>query len=193
VLAYFVAFLLRAVRETASRSRAAPDLPPIADPQNIVNLLKFLLLCLIYIGPIFTIPLVPLGLLGLAAPGTVSPFNLRGMSGVLGRHAKDFVILWLLLLLWGAALVLALALLAVARILVGDWMPHLQGSSLTALEFVGLAVGSFVTAGLVSIFGLCLCRCVGMFGRHNANILTPARDAKQNPSPNPPGPLQSSV
>lgn len=192
VLSYAVAFLLRSIGETMSRSRTAPDLPPFFALRNSTDTLKLLALCVVYVGPIFTIPLLPLGLLALGSPGKVSPFDLRGMGRVLGRHAKDFVILWLLLLLWGAGGVLATALLAVARIILGDWIggwtadmpPTAQfNTAKLTVDFVGLAATTFVLAAIVCIFGLSLCRCIGIFGRHNANLLIPARDIPQESPP----------
>ena len=179
VLAYIVQFMLRAIAETVSRSRTAPDLPNFFSPRNFTDAARFVALCVLYIVPVFTIPLMPLGVLALASPGNVSCFDLRGMSRVLGRHAKDFVILWLLLLLWGAGMVLAIALLAVAYMTIGDLLPQLEGSPGQALHFVGVGLTSFVLAAIVCIFGLALCRCIGMFGRHNANLLYPARDVAE--------------
>jgi hypothetical protein len=126
---------------------------------------------------VLLLPLMPLGLLAVAAPLKFSPFNLLGMKRIVGRHAKDFVILWLLILLWLAGMMLAVLLLVAICIAVGGALPKATGQAEVAIHFVGVAVMTFALTVVACIFGLAMMRCIGMFGRHNSADLYPERVA----------------
>lgn len=176
-LSVLAGFWLQAVRETLSRSRTAPDLPSLWSLGNLGDTFKLLGLTAIYVAPVLLLPLMPLGLLAVAAPLKFSPFNLLGMKRIVGRHAKDFVILWLLILLWLAGMMLAVLLLVAICIAVGSALPKAAGQAEVAIHFVGAAVMAFALTVVACIFCLAMMRCIGMFGRHNSVDLYPERVA----------------
>jgi len=170
IFAYWLDFFLSAIAGTVARSDEAPGLPRFWSVDTLATGLKGLGVVIVYVLPVFTMPLLPLGLLLLSTPGKRRAFDLAGAVKTAWRHARDFTILWLLLLLWIAGMVLAIV---VANLLyrLRALIPPLEGASGIVVAMVPTAVAIAVIGVIVGIFGLAMFRCIGMFGRYNASAL----------------------
>ena len=187
---YFLEFLLSGVGRTLRLERKTPPLPPLLSGRNFLAALGGLAVVCLYVVPLVTLPLLPLAMLYLSTAGIGKALNLKATLGAALRHSGDFTTLWLMLLLWVAGLLLALAL-AVAAFVCMDNIPALviAGESVLA-NSVRMATWILVTAfksaivsTIVCIFGLTIARCIGLFGLMNAKGLFGTSITVQNPAP----------
>ncbi len=170
IFAYWLQYLLSVVNQTVMDFNEAPDLPDFWDLSNVVVGVKGLGVLAMYVLPLFTIPLLPVGLFRLAAPGRSNAFNLPQVIRTAWTQAKDFVILWLWLLLWCSVLIFAVAATeGLCRL--GDLLPSVEGYSAEVLKVTISAVGLAIVGAAACISGLAMFRCIGIFGRYNAAAL----------------------
>lgn len=169
VLSYWTDYLLSVVAEALVR----PPLPPEAPGGSTLGSLgtftagaQGLALLAVYVPLLVTIPLLPLALLRLASTSKGRAMNPAATARGAWRHAKAFVVLWLFLLMWLAAMALAV-LLVVALYGLSHYLPTLPGFAGRAIDVM---VSALLAAGLslvAAVFGVALARCIGAFGRCN--------------------------
>ena len=136
---------------------------------NIATGVKGLGVLALYVLPIFTVPLLPIGLLWVSGSGEKKSFSLVGAFKTMWRHPKDFVVLWLWLMVWSSAMALVIV---AAIVLFGltDMIPSVEGYSQTLLKTIITAVEVMIIGAVCCVFGLALFRCIGQFARHNAGV-----------------------
>jgi hypothetical protein len=173
VFSNWMAFLLSAAAPPPAHvnlPRKAPKAPHVASIDTLGAGLWGLAALAVYVGPLVTIPLLPMAMLMLSGPGRNQALNpLRGARAV-WRHLKGFVVLWMFLMMWLAGGVLAGVLVKVLYD-VRLSLPHVGGFAEGALRVMlaGFAAAAF---GVVAaIFGLAMFRCLCAFGKYNASAL----------------------
>ncbi len=173
-LGFCLSTLLLGAKETLMRSRKAPDVVEFFSPANPATAVVTVVVVAMYTLPLVTLPLLPVALLMLANGRASAAMSYRATARLAWRHAKDFTIMWLMLLLYLAGTALAVSLIflllrGVARI--GE-----VGGTTSAAVVMGMlkAVLVAILAGFIMcLSGLSLLRCIGLFGRHNAAAIFP--------------------
>ncbi|MFB3891968.1 MAG: hypothetical protein ACE15C_08085 [Phycisphaerae bacterium] len=170
VYCFWMRYLLNASSETLARSTRAPDAGGVWQFKSIVLGVKGLIVLVMYVVPLFTLPLLPLGMLFLSSPGKVRPMRLGAVVRTAWQRARDFTIMWLILLVWLAGAALAVAAFVVLYRLT-DLIPPIEGAAGTTLSMIVSAAATAVAGAIAGVFGLAVFRCIGLFGRHNAEEL----------------------
>ena len=181
VLSFWLEHFGNVVRTTLNRQDTPADLPIAFSPSNIGSGLRGLGLLITCVLPIVTIPLLPLG--ALVAAGAYGPNGELGPGKILRtvcRHAWDFVILWLILMVWLAVLCLSLAILAAVIHKVGPLIPSVPDHSGTIVIVVSRSIAIGLGAAILGLFGVVFARCIGLFGRYQ---LIARFGAKKTPQP----------
>jgi len=126
----------------------------------------------LYVVPIFTMPLLPLGLLSLSGPEKTGAFNPARVVRTAWRRARNYANLWLMLLMWAASLMLAIVVVRMTIHKAEGLLPLVEGTSRIQLSILLTAVEIALDAMFICVFGLAICRCIGLFGRQNAPLLS---------------------
>ena len=170
--AYCLQFFLSVINKTFLRSHKAPNLPASWGTKNIVTGLKGLVLLAVYVLPIFTLPLLPLTLLMLTAPGWKGMLKPAGAVRVMRKHAEDFMMLWLVLLLWFSGMVLAIVAVTIGLWKLTALIPSGDAHSMIVLSILLSAVAVAIVGAICCAFCLVIFRCIGLFGRrHSADFV----------------------
>ena len=171
-LGFLMQFFLSATSQTLTHSRTAPDMPPVFTLANLIVVGQIIAVSALYIAPILSLPLLPLGLLRLASPKLGHPLDIRGIFRIAWRNPKEFAILWLMMLLWAAGLGLSLAIIVMVSSPVDSLLPQAPpGSASEAiLSIVLWSVAMAALAIATCIFGLAIFRCIGQFGRYHVAL-----------------------
>ncbi len=167
VLSFWLEHFGNIVRTTMNRQDTPADLPIVFSLSNIGSGLRGLGLLITCVLPVVTIPLLPLGALVAAGAsgrnGELRPGKiLRTVCG----HAWDFVVLWLVLMVWLAGLFLSLAILAAVAHKVGQLIPSVPEHSEIIVTEVSRSIAIAVGASILGLFGVVFARCIGLFGRY---------------------------
>jgi len=171
ICGYWFEFFAKGVADAMYRPVSAPSLPRLRLLRTLGMGLKGLGMLLIYVAPIFTLPLLPLGMLALGTGRRRGMFNLTGGVAVVWNHTKDFAILWLLILMWLAAIALGVSLIAMVIYLLNQVIPDIGGSTEVAFSMMVSSVAAMMFGAVISVFGLAIFRSVGMFARYNPRTL----------------------
>jgi hypothetical protein len=174
LFAYATQFLCSAIGGTLLKQDYAPNPPSFWSLDNIAVGFKALGICALYIAPLFTVPLLPMSLLRLTRGKNSLIFNLPQAVGDISRHARDYAILWLWLLVWLAALSLAV----VVTLLVCTFIGRIEVSgeyAETSRQVIVLVVKTGLIAAAGCTCGLAMFRCIGLFGRENFGDLFPQK------------------
>ncbi len=126
----------------------------------------------VYVLPIITLPLLPLGLLAWGYGNDLRAFDLSWALKTAYRKPGELAKLWVFLLIWGAVGVIAVVL---AVMLSGFILVAALGTTKTATDsFMMMIVATFVmglfVGTLFHMFMMVLLRCVGTFGKHNQDV-----------------------
>jgi len=182
---YFLRFYLDCVISSLTGSDEAPDVPTF----DLRELLRTAVRAAGVVGawclPVVTIPLLPLGILALSFTSGAGALNPLPAVRAAAKRPAALAVLWGVLLIWGAALVVAtwgiwllIAALAAVAERQAAWF---TGAVLaTVIRFVG----AFVLSVVFHMFAAVLFRCIGIFGRHHPGmmaILTGAAGAAPRP------------
>lgn len=174
----FLRFYLDAVISSLEGVDQAPGVPEFNLREMFANGVKGLGVLFVYILPVLTIPLLPLGLLALAYSDDVRAYDVTWAVRAAMRKPVQLLILWPFLLLWLAVMFVASALLwtllaAVFAAVASDgYLSLLAG-------LVILAAGAAVIAAVGVMFITILFRCIGMLGRHNPELMEMLPDQPQ--------------
>ena len=170
---YFLRFYLDCVIGSLEGSDQAPNVPAFDLNDLFKTGIKGLGVLCVYILPIITIPLLPLGLLAWGYSDDMRMFDLRWAVRAAVKKPGKLVMLWLIIILWGVigtgvlVVVVFLAVMAIAAIL-GQLTQGLE------IFFVGMflwGVAGFFIGFVFHTFMAVEFRCIGMLGRHNRDLL----------------------
>ena len=183
IFACWLQFLLSCIGQTLLGCDKVPDVPRLCAGKNILTGIKALAVLAVYVLPLFTMPLLPLGLLSMGSAGRRSAFDLVGSVRLVRRHAKDFAVLWLLLLVWSSGAVLAIAVAMLLLHWLAALIPPMEGASGTVLSLVSSTVAAAILGAISCLFGLATFRCIGLFGRYSTAGLSCPPTATNSPKP----------
>jgi hypothetical protein len=166
---YWLRFFLDGTISSLEGSDQAPDVPDFDLKELFRTGLKGMGMALVYVMPIVTIPLLPLGLLALADSDDSRAFDLVWAVREAGRRPGPLLRVWPAMLLWGGLMVVVDVLLTIATF-------TLAGLSVTngwgiLGSFVLIAVGGAIIAAVTAMFMTVVFRCVGMLGRFHPEYL----------------------
>jgi len=175
---YYQRFFLDTVIGSLEGADQAPAVPSFNISQMFVTGLKGLGVAFVYVLPIFTLPLWPLGTLAWGYSDDLRCFDVTWALRAAARRPAQLLVLWLILLIWLAVMVVALAAL---------WflMKMMIAAMIAAMGCFGLLIGLPIAVALITVvavmFTTVIYRCVGMLGRHNP-ILTDMLPAQAGPA-----------
>jgi len=161
---YYLRFALDCVIGSLEGSDQAPNLPEFRIAELFLTGLKGMGIYLVYILPVVTIPLLPLGLLGLGYANDGRAFNLLWAAKAAAKRPGQLLLLWLMLLLWGGLAYVGCSLLTLAVIAAAAAAMVTAGCFVMLLVF---AVGMLVVSVVAWMFICVKFRCIGMLGRMN--------------------------
>jgi len=174
LLGYVGRFLLDCILGSLEGSKEAPNVENFQLLPMASTGLRILGLIVVYVLPIVTIPLLPLGLLALAVTGDGRAYNLTWALKAASRNAGGLAKAWAFLLLWGvigigivsgALFGVALAAVAAGAAAGGEGI-----SALLAMAGVWLVGGLFVQ-GVGITMQVAACHCIGALGRFHRDIV----------------------
>lgn len=173
---WFSHVLLNDIPKSIGGSLRPAAAPVLFSSANVPRGLHVLAVLGAYIVPVVTLPLLPLGLMNLGLSRPLSAVNPKASLRVFRRTLTDFLVLWLVILMWSAAGALALALTVVPYHVV-QWLgPQNEGVRASVdLAARGLTCG--LIGAVAALLGQTLCRCIGIFARLNAHALFEAKAA----------------
>jgi hypothetical protein len=166
---YFLSYYLNVIESSYEHLDSAPNIPEFQIKELLKVGLHAWAIMAVYVVPIVTLPLLPLGLLALAHTSDGRAYDFRWAIRQARGHVRQLGLLWGCMLLW-----LAVSLGAALAI----WPAFSYGLAaagkmgLTSVYYLlGLTL---VAAGVyASLGGMALCvlfRCVGAFGRCHPSI-----------------------
>jgi hypothetical protein len=173
VFGYWSEFFAKAVADAMYRPLNPASLPAFRILGTFGMGFRGLGMLVVYVVPVFTFPLLPLGMLALGAGRRRNLLDLTGAVAVVWKHTKDFAVLWLVILMWLSAIGLGVSLIAMTVYLVNPLLPDVGGSTAIAFSMLIASGAALMLAVVVSVFGLAIFRSVGMFARYNPRTLKP--------------------
>jgi len=177
---FFLRFYLDAVIGSLEGADQAPNVPEFNPMVLFMTGLKGLGIGFVYVFPVVTIPLLPLGLLGWGYSNDARGFDVFWAVRAAMKRPLQLLILWPILLMWIAVMVVAIILLwmALGAVMAGVAAAGCFGILISLL--VGVA-GAAVIAAAGVMFTTVQFRCIGMLGRHNP-ILTEMLPEHRSPA-----------
>jgi hypothetical protein len=169
---YFLRFYLDCAISSLEGADQAPDVPEFDLPTLCKTGLKGVGIACVYVLPLITLPLLPLGLLAWSYTDDWRVFDLRYALRAAAKKPTVLVTIWGATILWyvaGVAMVRA-AIYITARIVdavIGDG--YGLGGVFSLLIIAGLS--ALVIATIVHSFMAVIFRCIGMLGRHHPELL----------------------
>ncbi len=162
---YFMTYFIDSANYKLRALSLAPCFPGLAVGKLMLGGLKALGVLLVYIAPVVTIPLLPLGLMGLAQTDDWRAFDVIWAAKAAVRRIKELVIAWAVIMLFfgvGFA-ILASVWPFLGSFLTVDSLGTIQGPMLTLTL---LAVGVALTLVVVTIIGSMITSVAGVLGWH---------------------------
>jgi hypothetical protein len=151
--------------------------PPTANPVAMLSAgAKLVGLLAVYAGPVVTLPLLPVGLVGLAYAADARAYDVLWAGRAAGRCAEDLALLWLMLLA-----ILAVTVLAGAGIMVPfHALAEASAAGLeppweTVTQVLVSSAGAALAAGIALAGVTAVCCFVGLLGRHNPEVVRSLR------------------
>ena len=181
-LGYWMRYLLSVIARTIKGANEAPEAPPLNPLADIAAAIRSLAVLTVYAGGMLALPLLPLGLLSMGAPGRRSALGLPWAVRTIGKLIGDYVVLWLLILLWLAFMALGVVLVE-ALFRLRSLLPAIEGHTQLIVQELLSAIKVMLTSVVVGMFLVAVFRCIGLFGRINAAALLPQLPDDQD-SPN---------
>jgi len=169
--AHWLRYLLETIGGTVNMSDRVGSAPRYWSFRNVGLGLVGLGVLAAYVLPMLTMPLLPLGLLAISGSRKGIAFNLPAVVRAAWRNAKDFALMWLLLLLWSSGLALTAALAAALWYGMSVLVPPSQDISGIAMSIAFLAVTAGLAGAAGTAFALAMFRCIGLFARRNGKTL----------------------
>ena len=175
VLAFLVGscwlrYFLTVVSSTLLSAERAPEAPRVWDLHNLAVGIKGIGAAVIYILPLFTVPLLPLAMLRLSSPRQHGAFDPVLNTRAALAHARDFAALWLWKLLWLAVVAFSTAIIILLFNL-KELIPTMEGDAKIIVDTLLLGAEVAIIAVAAAVCGTAIFRCIGLFGRQNAKPL----------------------
>ena len=147
-----------------------PDTPPFNISELFVTGLRGFGILAVYVFPVVTIPLLPLGLLAWGYANDNRTYNVLWATRAARRRPVHLVVLWVVLILWCAAMCTAVSILSgVLTILIGR-LERL--GCVGILLLIPVFLGGFaVIAAIACTFLAATFRSIGMLGRHCEDLI----------------------
>lgn len=168
---YYLRYFLDSAISSLEGADQAPNTPDWDLRELYMTGVRGIGIILLYVVPVITLPLLPLGLMALAYTNDGRAYDVFWAFRAAGRRPGALVMCWLILLLWLAGMaagvfVVVLGMLALigALMLGGGCMEILLGFLLA------LCIGG-VIASVGVMFIMAQFRCVGMLGHHFPDLL----------------------
>lgn len=168
----FLRFYLDCVTGSLDGLNELPDVPEFELRESFRMGLKGLAVLLIYVVPVLTIPLLPVGLLALGYTADARGFNVLRVGRAAVKRPGALALLWLFLLVWGAALVAGCGLVVwLFRAMAAGLLSGQPGFGSLLLTLSTGAVATVALAVVFHTFVVAMFRCIAMFGRHCPDVL----------------------
>lgn len=181
VLGYWMRYLLSVIARTIKGANQAPEAPPLSPLGDIAAAIHSLAVLTVYVGGMFPLPLLPLGLLSMGAPGRRSALGLPWAVRTIGKLVGNYVILWLLIMLWLAVMALGVVLVEALFSLRAMLPTFVEGHTQLIVHVMLSAIKVLCTSVVVGVFLVAVFRCIGMFGRINAATFQPIIPDEKDP------------
>jgi hypothetical protein len=176
---YFLRYFLDVLYNSVGKVDQPPDVPGFKLKELFVTGLKGWGILVVYILPIVTLPLLPLGLLALAVTDDGRAYNLRWAFVQAWRSRNPLTVLWGMMILWT---LLAAALAVVVYLSFHFAMAYFETADIAG-GFIQFGLAILRGMGLVAVGGLwmtAIFRCAGIMGRHFPAIVESLPE-KENP------------
>lgn len=172
IVGYLLRFLLDVAAGGIEGARQSTPPPSWSFGEQAVLSLKWIGLLVVYVAPVITLPLLPLGMLALARTGDGRAFNLIWAARAAARRPGRLALLWFMLLLWQVLIVLGMVLVFVVMAAVtAAVVVAASGGAAIALA-IALTLLQVLLLGAVGLmFGCMQYRCVGLLGCHSPELL----------------------
>lgn len=167
---YFMRFYLDCSISSLEGVDTAPEVPDFAFMDLLKTGAMGLAIALAYIGPIVTIPLLPIALLGWAYTSDARALDIRWAAKAALRKPGELAVLWLIMLFWLAIMILGLWLGGRVVGLMQETVVGRGGLGNFLLALLVGAVGGFLLGVVFHAFMAAEFRCVGMLGRYNPDL-----------------------
>lgn len=177
---YFGRFCVGVIEGTL-RGREAAKLPSANPISTLLSAAKLIQLAAVYVVPLVTLPLLPVGLLALACTGDRRAWDVPRTARSAGRCAEDLALLWLMILpAAGLAAIAGVVLMRLVGSLAAAVSARMPAGWSEPVRISVLSAGAMIPAAVVVVLSVALCRCVGMLGRHNAELVRLPRGLKRS-------------
>ena len=168
----FLAYVLGAFVEIVRKSVARPGYDTGSSFLTaFASGIRALGVMALYVFPLVTLPLVPFGFLALGTSYGNGAYSLRWAWSSAKRRPAQLVLLWLMLWLWGAVLGVAAAVAALVAAVLTRLAPELEGYHGEVVRMLVYAGQVAVLSVAAAVFLCAMFRCVGIFGRHNRDVV----------------------
>ncbi len=161
VYSNWMSLLLAAVHASRGKAVVIKKAPWFWQRDGLIAGLRGLGAIIIYVLPLITIPLLPLGLLAISSRNKIRVRDLKYHINFAKAHTQEIALLWLFMLMWGSGLFLGCVIVeGIDQIT--HYIPHHNKSDIfVACGFLRV----ILYAGTIGIFSLAMFRCVGEFGQ----------------------------
>ncbi len=168
IFGYFGQYYLGVIDVSADGDKQRPTAPDWDIGRVLWTGLRSMGLCCIYVFPIVTIPLLPLGVMALAHSGDGRGYNLFWAFRAALKRPGELLLLWAMLLFWT---LVTLPIMILLGFIMGTLSATIATSYGPAEEFaMGLVVQLVVGATGLLILTV-FCRCIGCLGYHYPRLL----------------------
>ena len=165
---YLLRFYLDCTIGGLEAAEQAPDIPPFNMDEILRTGLKGLAMVLVYVVPVVTIPLLPVGYLALAYTNDYRAMNPLRAVRVAAKCPGSLAAVWLVLIVLVFVAGVLLFLLAMSMGILGGIMPG--GAGIFKLILVVVLTGLLATSVSVTFYCMCF-HCFGVLGRHRPAVL----------------------
>ena len=173
VFGFWMRYLRSVVTQTMKGKNKIPEDPATNLIGDFTAGIHGLAVLVFYVGALFPLPLLPLGLLSMSMPNRRSLLGLPWAVRTVGQFVGNYVILWLLILLWLAGMALGVVLVE-ALFSLKKMLPDFTNPDTQLIVYYMLnAIKVLFTGAVVGAFLVAVFRCIGMFGRINADTFQP--------------------
>lgn len=165
---YLLRFYLDCAIGGLEAAEQAPDIPPFDMDELIRTGLKGLAMVVVYVVPVVTIPLLPVGYLALAYTNDHRALNPLRAARAAAKCPGGLAAVWLVLIL----LVLLAASLLFLVVMAASVLVGVLPGGVGLFKLVVLVILTGFLAASVAVTFYCMCfHCFGVLGRHRPAVL----------------------
>lgn len=175
-LGYFGRFCLGVVESTLRGASEPAKLPSLNPVPAAVAAVRVCGLLAVYVLPVVTLPLLPIGLIAQACGRGRRGYDLPWAVRAAGRCADDLGLFWLILLPCAVlSAVVGVVVMGSFHAIAAGRADGLAGPWEHVATVLLLTAGAMLTSAVLVPILVGACRCVGMLGRHNPQLLNSLR------------------